>query len=154
MIIFLDIDGVLNNHTPMSNGYNGIDKVCVSNFNFLLSKLPSAKIVISSAWRYLIHGGAFTLKGFEYILETHGIECKDRLIGYTDKDPELPQNHDEWNQAGLQFRKDQILKWIKDNNYSGPYLVLDDLDIGIGYRTDGKIGLTCQDVYNILFERV
>lgn len=82
-VIFLDIDGVLNDHTQMENHYCGTKYECVQQFNRILDAVPEAKIVISSAWRYMILRGDVTLKGFEMLLLTHGVKCHERVIGHT-----------------------------------------------------------------------
>lgn len=51
-IIFLDIDGVLNNRKTIAaaKGFKSFDSECVSLLNWLVSE-SGAKIVISSNWR-------------------------------------------------------------------------------------------------------
>jgi hypothetical protein len=118
-LIFLDIDGVLNRHRPWPNGYIGIEPACAYRFNRLL-KLTGAKIVVSSAWRYLIHSGSMTTKGFENLLLSHGINCHDRVIGLTEPDAE------SWkDERGI-----QIYRWLEGKPRC-PYVVIDDLDLGI-----------------------
>lgn len=145
-ILFLDIDGVLNDHHPMSNNYCSIKRECAENFNKILSHHMDLKIVISSAWRYLIVKGSMTIKGFEQMMLTHGLECHNRFIGYTEADTEQ-----------VQRREDQILNYVKDNNIKN-YVVLDDLPLELSekfVRTDGNVGLTlanAQLVINLLKE--
>lgn len=135
-IIFLDVDGCLNKH-----GFNQIsqsssfDKECVDNFNYLLEK-TNPKIVLSSAWRYMI-GTHVTLKGFEYLLRTHGIDAHDRLIDRTVADEVLPE------------RSEQINHWIKSNKSKvNSFVILDDLIIEWGdlsrflIQTERNTGLT------------
>lgn len=50
-LIFLDIDGVLNDHSRSSSGYCTIDSDKVELFNQILDAHPNARVVISSAWR-------------------------------------------------------------------------------------------------------
>lgn len=52
-IIFLDIDGVLNNAdtTDKVDGFTGLDPYLIANFNKIIDAHPDAKIVISSTWR-------------------------------------------------------------------------------------------------------
>jgi len=72
-VIFLDIDGVLNGHEFCEHAKScGINPECVCELNRIIAA-TDAKIVLSSAWRYMVHGGALTLKGFEYMLRTHGV---------------------------------------------------------------------------------
>lgn len=52
-IIFLDIDGVLNNDdtTDKIDGFTGLHPPLIANFNKIIEAHPDAKIVISSTWR-------------------------------------------------------------------------------------------------------
>lgn len=142
-VIFLDIDGVLNNHKKMSNGYCGIDSNCVYYFNRILRVIPDAKIVISSAWRYLILKSSMTVKGFGELLLSHGVECYARVISHTVSDEEEP------------LRDKQIQLWI-DNNKVNNFVILDDLGESDGFTwklnrsklvaCDGETGITMKDV--------
>ena len=138
-ILFLDIDGVLNGH-----GYNpeslscSIDTRCVACLNHIL-KQTDAMIVISSAWRYMILGGAMTLTGFDYMLRTHGV-IASRVAGHTLSDEELPK------------RGCQIDEWLWRHSHVGPYCILDDGDpneygfVGRNHvHTDGTTGLVIGD---------
>lgn len=90
-VIFLDIDGVLNGHKKMPNGYCTIATAHIQRLNRVLVQ-TQAKIVISSAWRYLVSGGSMTLKGFEYLLRTHGLTAENEpvIVGITPTDEEIP----------------------------------------------------------------
>jgi hypothetical protein len=140
-ILFLDIDGVLNGHEQDAYGYCRIQPGPVVHLNRILAE-TEARLVISSAWRYLVHSGAMTLDGFTYMLITHGIVCHDRLAGVTCRDEE----------AGP--RGAQITRWLDQHprRIEGPaYVVIDDEDAGMtdaGHplvRTDGRVGLTHRD---------
>ncbi len=85
-LLFLDIDGVLNTHEPLDPevlcGRFHPDKVSLLNW---VLRETGAKLVISSAWRYLIHRGEMNLQGFEWLLRSHGV-MQGRLHGITRKD--------------------------------------------------------------------
>lgn len=136
-IVFLDMDGVLNSHDQHSNGYCGTTPAAVMVFNEVLRQ-TEALIVISSAWRYMVPE-AMTLKGFEYLLLTHGVECKDRILDVTCRDEDLQPR-------GLQIRH-----WLNEHGGDRRYVVLDDLDLGItehGHpfvQTDSAVGLRSED---------
>jgi hypothetical protein len=154
LVIFLDIDGVLNDHTQHENKYCGTSRYCVSAFNRLLKAFPTAKIVISSAWRYMILRGEMTIKGFEMLLLTHGVNCYERVIGHTAADPQVEPHHhnlDEWEKAGLRWRADQIRNYAAEHGIER-FIVIDDLGLVIDnfYRTDGQQGLTNYDVKMII----
>ena len=70
-IIFLDIDGVLNQTGNAAS--LPFDPNCVMYLNHVI-KETGAHIVISSAWRYQILEGHMTLKGFEFLMKTHGLD--------------------------------------------------------------------------------
>lgn len=145
-VLFLDCDGVINDHIAHSNGYCGTNPECVRRLNRILNN-TSAGIVVSSAWRYLVHSGSMTLLGFESLLKSHGVDCHGRVIGLTCPDEELSP------------RGSQIRHWL--NEHGGrDYVVLDDggehpdgswYDMGIDEAllcvvwTDGTVGLTDAD---------
>lgn len=147
MIIFLDIDGVLNDHTLQDNNYCGTKKECVSNFNKILDAFPEAKIVISSAWRYMILGGDLTLNGFEMLLLSHGVKCRKRVIGHTMSD------ESEVESDNYRSRAELIKSWMFANTSSNErFIVLDDMYLGLpeSWLIDGKCGLTKEDAYFII----
>ncbi len=51
MIIFLDVDGVLNTEEDWARRVYSLNPGCVKCFCDLLKKLPSPAIVLSSSWR-------------------------------------------------------------------------------------------------------
>lgn len=135
-VIFLDIDGVLNDHTPVVGNYCGINRRPARNFCRLLNR--NTQVVISSAWRYMVHGGAMTIEGFRYMLATHGIFAN--ILGVTPTDETVLS------------RADQIMFTIYEHKISR-FVVLDDLDLGLSekfgnrfVKVNGKRGLTMWDV--------
>lgn len=117
-IIFLDIDGVLNRHlwNELAKSLS-IESTSIAHLNRIIAE-TGAKIVISSAWRYMIIGQAMTLQGFDYLLRTHGLQA-DTLIGYTCSDEETV------------VRGMQIHQWREQNSHIGSYVVIDDMDLWI-----------------------
>lgn len=153
-VLFLDIDGVLNTHTKLATGYCGIDRERASVLNFVLFEVPDLKIVISSAWRYMILRGDMTLKGFEYLLLVHGVACTDRLHGHTEADPVIEPCHfdaEAWRVGGLLWRADQILKYVQTHRIER-YAVVDDLDLRVPnfVRTDDAVGIRPEDAERII----
>lgn len=136
--IFLDIDGVLNDHTPCENHYCSTKRESVYQFNRLLDHFFDAQIVIASAWRYMIIKGAMTLKGFEYLLLSHGINCSGKILGHTREDMEATES-----------RIDQILDWLKENDPDcDDWISLDDMELGHKncYKINGNIGFCAEDL--------
>lgn len=147
-LVFLDVDGVLNNHAYNDESEsNTILRRCVREFNLLL-KNTGAMYVVSSAWRYLVHGGGMSEVGLHCLLRTHGV-MKDRFHGITCSD-------EVFSRRSLQIAAYLANHFIKHP----PYVILDDLhpnDMGdsqIKYlvRTKGSVGLTKRD--RLLAERI
>jgi hypothetical protein len=112
-IIFLDIDGVLNNMPWMEeNGFGTLDP---SNVQMLvrLVELTNADLIISSDWR--------RYHSYEVLcrrLLDAGLP--DRFCGTT---PCL-EAEDDWD---IVPRGLEIDAWLKTNRWSGSFLILDDL---------------------------
>lgn len=140
-LIFLDIDGVLNNatddiiHLP-EGGFYSPSLVALLN---KITDSTDAKIVLSSTWRL-----GRTLEGVQSILKYMGITAE--CIGITEN-----------LNNGYTFRGNEIFKWINDNvkllecdgrhNFKS-YIILDD-DSDMLYwqrnnfvQTHGLVGLT------------
>jgi len=141
--IFLDIDGVLNDHVPHANGYLGTRAHCVEHFNKILMYVSKAKIVVSSAWRYAVLNHEMNIEGFEFLLMTHGVDCKDRVVGTTGED-----GQHGWitEQAGYDDRARLIEKYVMKHEIM-KYVVLDDMPLPLGalVQTDPSIGLTAEN---------
>lgn len=103
MIIFLDIDGVIADAVSYKKEEDMLNRTCIKNLNYLVSKLK-AKVVISSTWRY--EG----IPRLNYKLRKAGL--KKDIFGITG--------------SSSKGRGIQILDWIRDNKYKGDYLVIDD----------------------------
>ena len=119
-IIFLDVDGVLNNenyidkcyerhHQSMSMDFVPFDPKCLSNlrrlYDYILDKGDEPLIVLSSTWR-------LGDKSF-YIVNTRLAEYGIYIEHYT------PYIHSE--------RGIEIIQWLTDNNHlTSPFVILDD----------------------------
>lgn len=155
-LLFLDIDGVLNNHTPLESGYNGICQHRARLLNIILESVPDLQIVVSSAWRYMILEGAMTLKGFAHLLAIHGIKSHGRMHGHTEADvhPDNQPPHsdrDAWNEMGLRLRAEQINRYVAQHKPE-KWAVLDDLPLVIGnlFQTDSAVGLRLDIVTDLV----
>jgi len=153
-LLFLDIDGVLNDHRVNDLAKSGtVLSDRAERLNRILLE-TGARIVVSSAWRYLILRGEMNLEGFRWLLRTHGV-LGDRMVGHTAADT----MHDGvWSGVAGSWpihneRGRQIAEWLGDRwEYKGcRYVVLDDLDLGISeaghpfVQCDGTVGLTDAD---------
>ena len=163
-VIFEDIDGVLNGHQWWDAAQScQISLPCVLQFNRILRTIKP-EIVLSSAWRYMIHGNTMTLKGFAYMLQTHGVDAliNTLLIDVTQPDEICPKcqfKEDRFSNIAngnkvcikcgtISTRGAQIQRWLDDHPDSQrKYVVLDDDDMDISNRhpfvqTNPKRGLT------------
>ncbi len=77
-VLFLDIDGVLNNFHQRNFGTTFSKPAC-DNLSDILAKVPDLKIVISSAWR------TWGLKYMQDTLKQNGIDGS-RAVGVTGKE--------------------------------------------------------------------
>ena len=154
-VVFLDCDGVIAPHEAE------YDQVCLSGkisrehvlrLNRILHA-TDARVVLSSAWRYLIFNGDMVLSGFDWLLRSHGF-MHSRLTGVTPPDTMVRGNYNgvpsSWPQEAE--RGTQITRWREGIGHAAKYVVLDDLDLGItaaGHQLilcDGRVGLTDADV--------
>lgn len=150
-VIFLDFDGVLNSaasfvmenrrrkkdkriKTPLNQT---LDRVCASNFQYILDQVPDAKIVISSAWRTF-----YKMAWLKKKLREYGIDSS-RVIGKT----------------GVLFsgwRGREISDWLEDHPEVTEYIVLDDNSLVTEthnkrfIKTTWATGLTLPHVYEAL----
>lgn len=150
--IFLDIDGCLNDHTVMSNGRCGIQYDKVELLNQILTKHKDVFLVISSAWRYLCINEYMTLRGFEEILLSHGVDCKNRIHGITSSDekywPETPTIKD-WEDLTVRARQiDEYVQQYKPKSF----VVFDDLDLPVEnlIKINGAVGIQSQHIHKAL----
>ena len=144
MLVFLDIDGVLNGHDfDVGAQSTRIQYRCIRQLNRII-RATQCKFVLSSAWRYMILNGSMTTLGFEYLMRTHGA-CGFRLLGTTCSDEDAGWTLD----TQLMVRGKQVSKWLFENKYrTKPYVVIDDDDLGISLPghplvlTNGEWGLS------------
>lgn len=155
--IFLDIDGVLNDHSRLNNGFSTINQENVSKLNYIFSRIPNLQLVISSAWRYIILNNHMSLIGFEIMLLTYGINCHNRVVGHTRKDlSDGDYSSDgESYQRGLQERVNQINDFIEYHKLTN-YIILDDLTLPFisnrdrFIQTNPATGMTLEDADNAI----
>lgn len=112
-IIFLDIDGVLNN--IVSNMLTGkyTDSICLGLFMNTIKRIPDCKIVLSSSWRK---------------------ENKEKFIELINKAEAyelfqlFPFFHDDYCTPKLQgIRGNEIKKWLDDHSETEiKYVCIDD----------------------------
>ena len=144
-VIFLDIDGVLNllHIDTGSDEYGQIfSEECVNAFRYLIDH-TNAKIVISSTWK---------ASGLSVMKEMWGKRnLPGEVIDITPNEVDIVERgvveyYDEVD------RGTEIDQWMKDNNFHGKYVILDDVpdftreQQSHYVKTNPKIGLTMDDV--------
>jgi len=149
-VLFVDVDGVLNLREAIDPAVASstihADKIARLNQVLLQSH---AAVVLSSAWRYLIHNGSMTLDGIDWLFRSHGLVA-NRIIGITEPDTMVDgvPVPDE--------RGRQISDWLGHRGPVGRYAVVDDQDLGItaaGHpfvQTQGHIGITNNDAARLI----
>lgn len=164
-LIFLDIDGVLNGHNYCDRAKSSrLEPHLVQRLNTIL-EVTGANVVLSSAWRYLVHRGEMNVAGIEWLLRSHGM-LAGRLVGITQPDTMIRSayNGDPNTWPVVNERGEQIVAFIRQ--WKGEpierFVAIDDLDLGISragvplVQTDGTRGLTDYDVESAIgmFARV
>ncbi len=147
-LIFLDVDGVLNWHEncPIAKCGRIVPHKILQLREVIID--TGAKVVITSAWRYLVHRGEMNLVGLNWLFRSHGMPA-NCIIGVTREDGMQRDVYDADKPWPItNERGQQIADWRKDNNHEGRYVVVDDIDLGIteaGHpfvQTVSSIGLT------------
>lgn len=152
-ILFLDMDGVTNGHVKYPNHYARTEWECVERVNRILREVPTAKVVISSSWRYMVHTGTMTVKGFENLMLALGFDVFERILDVTCLDEEYqgdmtkPEFYTWISEHGIAVRARQIQKWLDENPVWSSFAVLDDyfLPIPNMVQTDGQRGISDDD---------
>lgn len=104
-VLFLDLDGVANQHVSRPNGYCGMTPKCVARLNRVFAA-TDCRVVVSSSWRYMVIGGAMTVRGLEYLFLTHGLNVSGRVLGITPSDEDT---------GGHERRAEQVAAWLRDD---------------------------------------
>lgn len=110
--------------------FSCLQKQAATALAALEAHASDAKIVLSSAWRYLVHRGEMNLNGLEWLLRSHGV-LAGRLHGITRKDSERKTMSWDGTYASWVHgneRGKQIAEYL-GNDRSIPYAVVDDLDL-------------------------
>lgn len=108
LVVFLDIDGVLNNEKSLRNNaaIDALDPECLKLVQKLVEE-TGANIVITSTWRL-----GHSLYWIQTMFKHHGFSCPERLIGTT------------MDLAG-QPRGKEIKLWLSQVPVDG-FVILDD----------------------------
>lgn len=148
-LLFLDIDGVLNGHEYDAHAKScTITPACADRLNIILT-ITDCRLVISSAWRYMIHRGAMTIRGFEHLLQSHRIRAQDRIIGITREDRSIEEP-----------RALQIAEWWNEHRRdwgdTKAWAIVDDMDLGFTQslmpfvQTNSNFGLSDANMNDLL----
>lgn len=134
-VIFLDIDGVLNNEKTTittSTGWDFVEDDKIQILKYILNK-TKAKIVLSSTWRWERDNPQRNQDFCE--LQN---KLKEYNIEFYDYTPTLLRGR----------RQDEIFEWLKNHSDIENYIILDDTFDEIDktlpnfFKTNFKTGLT------------
>jgi len=134
-IIFLDIDGVLNNYNSYVKETRIVwEKECVDRLNKITDK-TGAKIVISSTWRFQEHH----VHAYE-----NDMGIKGEIIDKTPRSTNI-----------LSCRGDEIWLWLQEHPEVEKFVILDDSsDMRDMFKyliqTNPEFGLTDSDVERVI----
>jgi len=154
-ILFLDVDGVLNNIVSLSRGIH-IDPHCVVLLDRVLEEVPDVDIVISSVWR------ANGVDKMEFLLESTGLQNSKRIEiepGAEEGDLRKMKFHSrivgttgKWDDC----RGREIQNWLDAHPEVERFVIVDDdsdmLENQLPFfvQTEGSVGLTSYDVEKII----
>ena len=113
-VLFLDIDGVLNNYEALKRDPQ-LDPVCVGVLNDLVEALD-AQIVVSSSWRFFC-----SLDEIRSLLAAHGLVNPVRVIDAT---PCLEEKRGD--RYFSQPRGVEIQAWLSAHPEVARFVILDD----------------------------
>lgn len=145
-ILFLDIDGVLNAHDPLPGSrYCGIHLEKMALLNRVI-EATGCKLVISSAWRYLMLNGSMNKAGFENMLLVCGLVAEHGVVeGFTVAD------------EVIEPRELQIRAWLEQRDVNSWAVVDDDpMQMQFGadewrvVRPNGDVGLTAAEAERLI----
>lgn len=138
-LIFLDVDGVLNSEKSCIR-FRTSRKLCPDAIGVLnrILRETGAGIVVSSTWRL-----NRTHDELRQILDTAGVEDVDSRYVAKTKDLSAIKQNGFW--ASVE-RGEEIALWIKENNWTRPFAILDDDNDMKGvhehfFMTDARVGL-------------
>jgi hypothetical protein len=144
-LLFLDIDGVLNDLAfahwvnyvaPKGPKYHHINPMLAANVAMVLQQCPAVRIVISSSWRQ-----NRTLEELNTMLSDFGIPS-EKIIGMTPRKPDNP-------------RGERILEWLVDNKCPDNFFLILDDDEDMSYLwphhilTDADLGFTAPQAVQV-----
>lgn len=137
---------------------------CMFQLNRVI-QATGCKLILSSAWRYMILNKAMTLRGMAYLLLTHGLYALEHttkgwdhpLVDFLDEDTSYTDN--ERAQGADKTGRGKLIRgWLNLNSMSidhevisTQYACVDDMDLGYTHYghphviTKGDIGLTPAD---------
>lgn len=153
-LLFLDFDGVLNDHKSMPNKARPIFVEKVALLNWILAEVPGLELVITSSWR----ASFSTSRAMEHLLMIHGCECEGRIHGLLDADihyhgGKSPDWKDAvaWRELTIANRAFQIQNYLQYKTNGGylAWAIVDDLPITTTdwrfVQTKGDEGLSPHD---------
>lgn len=156
-VLFLDVDGCLNGSEP-NPGQRGctIWRECVAHLNRVV-QATGCRIVLSSTWRqHVVQPDYMTLKGFGFLLRTHGLGGGTGVV-FSQTAPDLSPSADL--EHDIEERSRQCRAWVESHRERyrvTAYAAVDDEDHGFirqgipFVRTDPRFGLLEADADKLI----
>ena len=154
-IIFLDVDGVLNNDKTEDKifGWIGIDPIFVDKLKTLYdlsNEDEETRIVISSSWKRdeIKANREIEKYGYTKVSNTYSV-----LIERLTSAEMVVLGHTPENKNSSFYRGEEILQWIEDYNKDhepiSNYVILDDecFDFLQNEETKKRFIKTCKEIY-------
>lgn len=114
MILFLDFDGVLH-----PQPCNLDEEFCyLPRLEGVLRDYPEVRVVVSSMWRYD--------QDLETLQSYFSEDIQQRVFDVTPMARKQAYGNDSVFLISAKIRHDEILDWIKLNEYGGAWVALDD----------------------------
>lgn len=126
-VIFLDIDGVLNNENTIEKtpaGYTGIDDLLLENLKCVIER-TGAKIVLSSSWKEEWDHNPEKMSAEGQYLENKLGSKKISIVGKI-----------EDIEGNSIYRAASIERYLRNNKSIKSYLVIDDEEFDFAEHTD------------------
>ena len=146
ILVFLDVDGVLNNSSDPTVSRQALDAGALAELKGLMDAVPGARIILSSAWRLV----AKMTRLLAQQLEAAGIEAPvgaTSVVAAARSRPGEPSSLDRQLARLADQRAAEILQAVRERRPRA-WLAVDDLDLSHRLherhfvRTDEAAGLT------------
>jgi len=138
-VVFLDVDGVLNNDGDPPRDTRPLNVYCMKQFGRLMRSCPEAEIVLSSTWRLDRRLVTKLLTALEKEAGVDIARCVDQTPHYRPRRIVTTEGH---------HRPQEITAWLRKHPEVKRWVVLDDLKLKVenAIWIDPGTGLTEKNI--------